>query len=228
VARRSPEHQQELKRRHRLARQELQSCRFRRRDHRLRIHSLVRRRSRSAPARIEPGDAQPALELERSRDVTQHHHWIVHLVIGVDDEDGVDARRQTRIGGGAEHGAHVLQSFALQTAADRFDHLRLNVLGIDEAVRPHPSRQPNREPATAGAKVGHHRSFRNQQRIHDLIRLLPQFAIGRFEETKILRLKQARLRLFGGRGLGRTGRRGWKGRTGRIGRRDGPGGKGNA
>jgi hypothetical protein len=91
VARRSAEHQQELKRRHRLARDELQSGGFRRADHRLRIDALVRRRPRSAPARIEPDNAEPPLRLERARDVAQHHHRIVHLVIRVHDQHGVDA-----------------------------------------------------------------------------------------------------------------------------------------
>lgn len=117
-------------------------------------------------------------------------------MVRVDDEYGVDAGRQPRIARRTEHRAHVLLPLALEAAADRFDHLRLNVFGINEPVRSDPAREPNGEPSAAGAEVGDDRALGNEQRVHDLVRFLPELAIGRLEETEILRLEQVRLRLF--------------------------------
>src|SRR5947207_1020591 len=65
--------------------------------------------------------------------------------------------------------------------------------------------------------------------VHDLIGLLPLFAIGRFEQAEVLRLEQPRWLLFWLRRLsrragltllGRTGRKGWNGRKGGKGKRE--------
>jgi hypothetical protein len=173
VARRSAEHQQELKRRHRLTRHQLEPGRFRGADDRLRIHALVGRRARPASSGIEIDETQTALRLERSRDVAEHRHRIVHLVIRIDDQHGVDARRQSRVARRPEHGTHVLQPFALYAAPNRLDHLRLNVLGKDEPVRPDSVREVDREPPIPGGDIGNDGAFGDEQRIHDLIRLLP-------------------------------------------------------
>jgi hypothetical protein len=157
------------------------------------------------------------LRLEGSRGVAEHQHWIIHFVIRIHDEDRVDAGRQARIARGAEHGSYVLQSLALHTAANRFDHLRLDVFGVDEPVRADAVREMDREPAIAGADIGDHRAFSDLQRVHDLIRLLPQLSIRRVEQAEILRLEQMTFRLlrFGREGRGGRGRkdgRRWIGR----------------
>jgi hypothetical protein len=163
VAGRPAEHQQKLKRRHRLVRQQLQPGGFCGADHRLRIHALVRRWPRSASARIEADDAQPPERLEGSRHVPQYRDRIVHLVVHVDDQHGVDARRQPRVVRHAEYRAHVLQPFPLYAAADRLDHLRLNVFGVDQPVRSDTPREMDREPPAASAEIRDDRSFRDEQ-----------------------------------------------------------------
>ena len=85
---------------------------------------------------------------------------------------------------------HVLQPFARDAAANRFEHLPLDVLRVDDAVGPDAARQLNREPAGAGADVGDRRAVRDPQRVHDLVGLLPRVAIGPFEQAEILRRKQ--------------------------------------
>ena len=113
-------------------------------------------------------------------------------MIGVDDQDRIEAARQLRIGGRAEHRHDVAQPFVLHAAADRFDHQRLDVFGVDHAVRSDAPREPDREPAAAGAEVGDDRAVGDLQRIHDQIRLLPLVAVGRFEQAEILRRETAR------------------------------------
>ena len=102
-------------------------------------------------------------------------------MIRIDDQDGVHPLRQPRVGCGAEHGAYVLQPFALHAAADRFDHLRLDIFGVHEAIGSHAARQANGEPSAAGAQVRDDGALGDLERVHDLIRLLPQLAIGRIE-----------------------------------------------
>jgi hypothetical protein len=205
VARRSSEHQQILKRRHRLAAGQLQSRRCGIANHRFGIDPLVRRGSRSSASRIEPDNAEPSLRLERLGDVFQKRHRVVDLAIDVHDQHGVDARRQAGIFRRAEHGAHVPQPLPLHTATDDFDHLWLNILRVHDPVRSHTARQANGKPSAAGAEVGHHRSFGDLQRIHDQVRFLPQITIGRIEQAEVLRGEEAALRLLRlrRRGLGR-------------------------
>jgi hypothetical protein len=103
-----------------------------------------------------------------------------------------------RIGGRAEHGADVTQVLALDAASDRLDHLPLNVLGVDDAVRADSAREVHREPAACCADLRDDGALGDEERVHDLIRLLPLLAIGRFEESQIERVEQIprRPRLF--------------------------------
>src|SRR5439155_12716269 len=108
---------------------------------------------------------------------------------------------------------------ALHAPADRFDHLRLNVLGVDEPVRTDSRRETQREPAAGRPELRDHGAFRDAQRVQNLIRLLPFFAIRRFEQSQILRSEETAFRL---RCLDRTGwsggTRSLEGRKGREGR----------
>jgi hypothetical protein len=79
------------------------------------------------------------------------------LVIRVDHQHGVETgRRKLRVGRLASNRAHVAQTFPIQPALDRLEHLRLNVLGIDEAVRADTPGQAHREPSAAGAEICDH------------------------------------------------------------------------
>ena len=51
-----------------------------------------------------------------------------------------------------------VQVLALHAPADRLEHLRLDVFGVDEAVRADAAREAEREPAAAGAEVGDDRA----------------------------------------------------------------------
>ena len=68
---------------------------------------------------------------------------------------------------------------------------RLDVFGVDAAVRADPARQPHREPAAAGAEVGDDAAFADLQRVHDLIGPLPRVAIRSLEQPEILRAETA-------------------------------------
>ena len=69
----------------------------------------------------------------------------------------------------------------------------LDVLGVDDAVGPDPSRQMHREPSACRADFGNRRSLRDPQRVHDLIGFLPLVAVGGLEQPEIDRLEQASL-----------------------------------
>src|SRR5262249_14919087 len=93
----------------------------------------------------------------------------------------------------------------------------------DEPVRSDPPREAQREPSARGAELGHHSTFGNADRVHDLLRLLPLVAIRRLEQPEILRLEQTPLGLRLGRAPsallgGRSGPRGGAvGKVGQIG-----------
>ena len=67
-------------------------------DDALGIDALVHIRARSAPGHGELDDAESPIGLERQRGVAQQRHRLLHLVIRVDDEHGIElADRQLRI-----------------------------------------------------------------------------------------------------------------------------------
>ena len=117
------------------------------------IDALLGRRAWSAAAGVEIHDADAAVRLERLRSLLQQLDGIgrrqFHFSEGFDDDDRVDALGQSRIVGRAENRAHPRQVLLLHAPADPIDHLRLNVLGVDEAVRPDATREPDGKPAAA-------------------------------------------------------------------------------
>jgi len=171
-------------------------------NHALRIAALIRGGSRPAAARREIDDAEPPLRLQRLRDIHQELHdllrvrRLVHLVKRVGDDYGIDARRQPRIGRRAEDRTNVEQVLTLHALADRFEHLSLHVFGIDDAVGPDATREPQGEPAAGGAQFGGRRSVRNAEAVHDQLGLVPLRAIGSLEEPQILRVEQLALRFL--------------------------------
>ena len=78
----------------------------------------------------------------------------------------------------------------LHAPVDHLDHLRLDVLRVDDAVRADPARQPHREPAAARAEIGHDGAISDPERVHDLFGLIPVVAIGCFERPEVLRREQ--------------------------------------
>ena len=93
----------------------------------------------------------------------------------------------------AEHGDDVGVALALHAALDGLDHQSLHIDRVHSAVRADAPREPDREPSAARSEVGDDGAFRDVQRIHHLIGLLPRLAIGRFEQSEILRSEQPRL-----------------------------------
>ena len=90
----------------------------------------------------------------------------------------------------AEHGGDVTQALALHATLDGFDHLRLDVLGVDDAVGADALGQPHREPAAAGAEIGDDRAVADAERIHDLVGTLPGLTIRAFQHAQVLRLEE--------------------------------------
>ena len=87
-------------------------------------------------------------------DVAQQRDRLLHLVIRVDDQDGVDGVRAAADRSLCRaRSSTFLQPLALHAALDRLDHLALDVFGVDHAVRTDAARQPDGEPAAAGAEV---------------------------------------------------------------------------
>ena len=123
--------------------------------------------------------------LQRCADVPEQLNRVRQLVIGIDDENGVEAaRRQAWVVEAALHVVDVSQTLATDAALDRLEHLRLKVLREDRAVGSDPSCQPDREPAAAGADIGHDRPFTDTQRVHDQVGLLPRVPVGTFEHAQ--------------------------------------------
>ena len=81
------------------------------------------------------------------------------LRVDVDDQHRVERPgRQVRIAAVRQPRLDVLQPFAADAAPDRLEHLALDVLRVDEAVRSDTPRESDREPAGAGADVGDRRA----------------------------------------------------------------------
>ena len=76
---------------------------------------------------------------------------------------------------------------------DRFEHQRLDVLGVDKAGLSDATRQTDREPAAARAEIGDHRPFGELERVHDLFGLLPLIAVGALEQAQVERWEETRL-----------------------------------
>ena len=167
------------------------------------IVSGLTRSSASGPGRRLPGRkstiANAALRLEDAVDAPQQilddlrARRFIHLAIRVHDQHRIETRRQPWIRRRAEHRTHVGQRFLLHAAVGCFDHLRLDVLRVDESVRPDAARQPDGEPAAAGAKIGHDRAVGNPERVHDQVRLAPVVPIRRGQQSEILRREQPSL-----------------------------------
>src|SRR5690606_22681367 len=98
--------------------------------------------------------------------------------------------RQIRILRLPEHRPYVLQLLTFDAPLDGLEHLRLDVFGVDDAVRADTAREANREPAAAGAEVGDARAFGDAQGVHDLFGFLPRIAVGPFERAEIFRWEE--------------------------------------
>src|SRR6185503_13326587 len=84
----------------------------------------------------------------------------------------------------------VLEAFAVDAAADRIEHLLLNVLGVHLAVGSHASSQPDGEPAAAGPDVCHSGPLADTERVHHQFWFLPGVAIGSFEDAELFRREE--------------------------------------
>src|SRR5690606_872577 len=130
-------------------------------------------------------DAHAAAGLERFPYVAKHDHGLFERVERVDDEHRVQfAGRQIRILRLPEHRPYVLQLLTFDAPLDGLEHLRLDVFGVDDAVRADTAREANREPAAAGAEVGDARAFGDAQGVHDLFGFLPRIALGPFRSEE--------------------------------------------
>src|SRR5260221_8966130 len=152
---------------------------------------MIRGGSGSAVTWKKIDDTEPPLRLQRPRNILQQAYDLrrvsgfVHLVKRVDDDSGVDTGGQPRIGRRAEHRPHVGKILALNALADRLEHLALNVLGVNDAVRPDATSEAQREPSARGAELRDGRSVGDAEFIHDQFGLVPLIAIGRLEEAQI-------------------------------------------
>src|SRR5688572_8691395 len=176
------------------ARLESQTGGFSVTNDRLGIYSLADWRPRAKPVFFELYDPDPPSGLQGIADVAQQRARVVHLVIGLDDQHDVDGLREIGIDGSAEDGFDVLQSLAPKAAIDRSDHLGLDVLCVDQAVRPDPVRQPDGEPPTTCTEVSDDASFRDLEEVHDLIGALPCVPIRTLEQAEVLRREQPSVR----------------------------------
>ena len=170
------------------------------------------RRPGSSAAWREADDAEAPVRFERLGDVAEQRpnglgmSGIVHLMVRIDDERCVEAVGQARVECGTEHGMDVLQVLSLNTSRDGFDHLRLDVLGEDQAVRPHAAGQMAGEIPTSRTEVRDDCAVGDANDIHDEVGLLPRVTIRCVEQTEIERRKEAAVLPGpeGARGLRRT------------------------
>ena len=148
-----------------------------------------------------------ARDVPQQRDDLRRIRRVVHLVIGVDDQHGVECRR----GSCGSVGVPEHRSARCCSPSRCTRRLIASIIcgwmssAYTSAVRPDAAREPDREPAAAGAEVGDDRAVGDAERVHDLIGLLPLLAIGRFEQAEILSGGNSRsLRLAAGAGGGRA------------------------
>src|SRR5260221_9289302 len=192
-----PESEEVLVRKELVLSHELETRRFRGLDDHAWRHPVLRIGSRPAFALPIVDDSDEAARLQRAGDVAQQDDWVLYLRERVDDENGVQGiwrQAGKRVVVLAEHGLHVGEAFALDAPLDRFNHQPLHIFRIDETARSHPPRKSNREPATSRAEIRYRAVFRDLQRIHYLLALLPGFAIRRLEQTQILPREDPSLR----------------------------------
>ena len=164
-------------------------------DDLLGIDALVHRRSRAAAVLLEIDDADAAVRLERLGEVAQQRDRLLDLVIRVDDQHGVErlAGSFGSVGVPSTVFTRFCRPSRSHAALDRLDHLRLDVFGVDLAVRTDAARQAHGEPAAAGAEVGDDAAVADLERVHDLIGPLPRVAIRTLEQAEVLRRKQPRV-----------------------------------
>src|SRR6476661_1465140 len=86
----------------------------------------------------------------------------------------------------------------LHTAIDDLDHLRLNIFRIHDAIWSNAAREADFHPSAASSYIGDRSAVGDADGIHDLFRLRPVLAIGRFQQTEILRGKKSRVLWLGG------------------------------
>ena len=116
------EDQDELERRDDFARLQDEARGFGGLDHGFGIDAIFRGGAGTAAAREKVDDAEPSLRLERAGDVAKQREnhlrlrRVVHLAIRVDDQHGVEAAGQARIGRRAEHRAHVARGLRAAVA----------------------------------------------------------------------------------------------------------------
>ena len=155
-------------------------------NHALGIDALVHRRPGPAARHGELDDAEPAVGLERasrrcgaappaapSRDTRRRSGWHRACPTGSFGSSAVPSTVST-----------LSQVLARQPPLDDLDHLRLDVFGVDPAVRADAPRQPDREPAAGGAEISDDAAFGDVEGVHDLIGPLPDVAIRALELSR--------------------------------------------
>ncbi len=166
--------------------------------------ALSTRTFSGGPGPPRPGlpvhDPDEPVGLESTGKIPEERDAVFHFLIGVNDDDGIQSRHwKIGVASFTESGLHVLQSFALDASLDRLEHLALDVLRVDDAVRTNASGQMNREPPRARPDVSHLRSIGDVEDVHDLLGLLPGCTVRAFEESEIDRREQATIALCGRR-----------------------------
>ena len=89
--------------------------------------------------------------------------------------------------GGAQNHFDVLESFSRDPAIEVLDPIRLNVLGIDAAIRADPACEAGGEPAAARTDISDATRLGNVQGVHHSFGLLPAVPVGRFEDGQVVR-----------------------------------------
>src|SRR5688572_1262263 len=167
--------------------------------------STLRLRSRPAASWLVVDDADAAVRLQRERQIAKERHaiWFIDFLVGVDDQYRVERTHgQVEVRIGAQPRFDVSQPLTADAPFDRLEHRLLDVLRVDAAlslVHGHASRETDGEKATAGADVGDLVAFRDPERIHDQLGLLPCRAIRHFEQSEVRRIEEATLPSIGRR-----------------------------
>jgi hypothetical protein len=125
---------------------------------------VVGRRPNGKVSRLVLEDDQSAARSEIAAKTPKVRDPILEVMVGVDDEDPVDAMgRQVGIGVGGQHRNDVVDIFTAEMLAKGVELARLHIDRVDDPLR-EVATQWQREHARADAEIGDHHGSRDAQR----------------------------------------------------------------
>ena len=119
-------------------------------------------------------DHQPALRTKRLADVGEHGSLFAHLMIGMHNEDSVDATSlKTRIVRISLNDVHVDELLFLCQLFQGLNHLRFDVHGKDAARVSDSASQPHSEEPVSGPDISDSRARSQPERRNNIVGSFP-------------------------------------------------------